>query len=506
MLLKDMPTIQTYIGKWFSFAGGVVVIEPMVKIWTSGLWSTWQKTLASQRPADLRMMSEKIWENTLRPVSRLLDRNTTPREFCANVTGEHLRWEVIGIVVALVSLVAQSLKDGDPVFCSHDEAPIDRAALALKMCNASEMCVGFCDDFGVLNDLYLWLLYENSIAYCSMRARGSYENSRKISSLATALMCCNLHQEIKVDDDTPFFIAQIRKRLFICAYENDKRLATFSGRPPKLTRHYCRLQIPLDLTDAQTMAEGLDLGNVVDEEGWNQGCIVQRCTFARLSSTSSLITEEILEASLGFLAEDEISQRAAEIESKTNKCWEELPDFLRIDMNDLWSSKRSPLELLFLASIRLGHLDHHFLLQRTLSKKVGSGSANPNVNLLSVCSEIFELIVLMVDNKDHFRDFQVDFISILASKYDACLLRTMLLTGSEANGFQSCDRGRKFLKKILDMILGPGPAAHSSSPASIEDINDPTLGAPLLQAGSDGDFVRWLERTDWDQDSLVNFN
>lgn len=176
------------------------------------------------------------------------------------------------------------------------------------------------------------------------------------------------------------------------------------------------------------MAKGLDLGNVVDGEGWNQGGIVQRCTFARLSATNSLITEEILEVSLGFLAQDEISQRAAEIESKTNKCWEELPDFLRIDMNDLWSSKRSPLELLFLVSIRLGHLDHHFLLQRTLSKKVGSGSANPNVNLLSVCSEIFELVVLMVDNKDHFRDFQVDFVSILASKHDPCLLRTMLLT------------------------------------------------------------------------------
>lgn len=45
--------------------------------------------------------------------------------------------------------------------------------LALKTCNASELCVQFCDEFGVLNDLYLWLLYENAIAYCSMRPKGS---------------------------------------------------------------------------------------------------------------------------------------------------------------------------------------------------------------------------------------------------------------------------------------------------------------------------------------------
>jgi hypothetical protein len=74
---------------------------------------------------------------------------------------------------ALFLLDADRQLDGDPIFCSHDDAPVDRAALALKMHNASEMCVQFCDELGVLNDLYLWLLYENSIAYCSMRTKGS---------------------------------------------------------------------------------------------------------------------------------------------------------------------------------------------------------------------------------------------------------------------------------------------------------------------------------------------
>lgn len=41
------------------------------------------------------------------------------------------------------------------------------------MHNASEACVEFCDYIGALNDLYLWLLYENSISYCSLRTRGS---------------------------------------------------------------------------------------------------------------------------------------------------------------------------------------------------------------------------------------------------------------------------------------------------------------------------------------------
>ena len=86
------------------------MIELMVKIYLDGLWSTWHKTLELQKVSDLRVMSEKIWENTSKPVSRLLKRDTTPRDFCANVTGANLRWEVVGILVTLVSLLAQTLK------------------------------------------------------------------------------------------------------------------------------------------------------------------------------------------------------------------------------------------------------------------------------------------------------------------------------------------------------------------------------------------------------------
>ncbi|KAH7066564.1 hypothetical protein FB567DRAFT_542217 [Paraphoma chrysanthemicola] len=542
-LLKDLSTIEKYIDKWYSFAGGIVIIEPMVKIWLDGVGSTWRRFLDSQKPDDLRLMSQKICENTLTPVSQTLKRHTTPREFCASATGPFLRWEVVGIIVTLVSLVAQSLKDGDPIFCSHDDAPVDRAALALKMHNASEMCVQFCDEFGVLNDLYLWLLYENTIAYCSMRTRGSYENSRKHANLANALLSSNLHQEIKVDDRTPFFMSELRKRLFTCAYDNDKYAASFGGRPPRLTRQYCTLQIPLDLSDAQIMSQGKDLEDALydlDGQGWNQHGAVQRSTFARLSSMNALITEEILEISLGNSRQEDIVRRAAEIESRTDKHWDELPDFLRIDMKDPWNHRRSPLELLFLAFIRLNHLDHHFMLQRTLSKKVSMESQSPNTKLVAVCKEIFDFVVLMVDNKDHFRDFQIDFVQILLKHGipAAAVLAVELLHQEEnpasisaiahplhrsetiqklsvfvsclgtvrpdASGYQSCDRGRTFLKKVLDIILGPGPASVSSFQGATAD--DPMFGAPLLQPASDGDFVRWLEGMDWNQDGYINFN
>ncbi|KAL6711531.1 hypothetical protein ACN47E_004465 [Coniothyrium glycines] len=547
-LFTNFPAVQKYVDKWFSYGGGFIVIAPMMKIYTSGIWSAWQKTLEGRRPAGLRQMSEQIWDSTLKPVSRLFDRHTTPREFYTSVTGENLRWEVVGMITALVSLLAQTLKDGDPIFCNGDEAPVDRAALALQMHQASEMCVSFCDEFGILNDLYLSLLYENTISYYNLCTRASYENSRKMAALAAALLCCNLHQECKADADTPFFLVEFRKRLFTSSYAADKRCAISSGTPPKLTRQYCRIQLPLDLTETQIMSEGTDLEAAVgalDDEGWNSSAVIRQSTFARFSAANALITEEILEISLGHLPQDEIIRRAAEIEAKTDRCWAELPAFLRVgDSLDFLHPNKSPFEHLVLACIRFANLEHHFLLQRTLSKKVGCGTNEPNINLLSICEKLFQFVLFIVENRDFFRDFQVDFVSMLAvhGVPSAAILAVELLhqernptaasamtyplhrsetiqklsvfvsclssVRTEINGSRSCERGRRFLKKILDMILGAGPLSTMHSPSNMvtDEFSDPTLGAPLLQPGSDGDFVKWLESMEWDQDVWVNFN
>lgn len=337
-------------------------------------------------------------------------------------------------------------------------------------------------------------------------------------------------------------MVELRKRLFICAYNNDKMSSAFAGRPPKLTRLYCRLQIPLDLTDIQTMAEGADLQAAIADltkDGWNQEGAVQRSSFARISAQNALITEEILEISLGQLPHEEIIRRAAEIEARALQSWDDLPDFLRIDINDPWGSQRSPLETLFLILIRLTSLDHHFLLQRTLAKKVRLSSDNSSIDLLSVCGEIFRVVIMMVDNKDYFRDFQIDFIQVLtmhgipsAAVLAVELLRrerdpasasaqAFLLHRSDTiqslsvfvsclgtmrpdtNVYQSCSRGKTFLKRILDLILGPGPAAPSSSYSKTGESIDPTLGTSLFEPENDGDFMRWLEDVNWDQETWI---
>jgi hypothetical protein len=416
---------------------------------------------------------------------------------------------------------------------------VDREALALKCFNASEFCVEFCREHDLMNDLFLWLLYQNTIIYCVMHTAGSYANWQKTGYLTTALLSYGLHNEIKVNDTTPFFISEFRKRLFICAYEDDKYAALFVGRPPRLTRPYCRIQLPLDLNDAQIMSDGPDLEKALlslDGQGWNQKGVVEYSTFARILASNALITEEILEISLGVLEPDELIRRAADIEARARVVYDSFPQFLRVDADHPLDFKRAPVELLFLGITRFAELGHHFVIQRTLIKKIGAD----NTKLLAISREIFQFIMLLTYHRDLLRDFQMDFkIMMCMHGIPAAAVIAVELLHQEQNPTSpsalanplprsdtiqdlsilvgclgrirqdktgvSIERGMMFLKKILDTILSPRPVEvrTQSTEGTAEGFDGFDEG--LFQMGSDGEFMRWLETMEWEPQSWVNY-
>lgn len=57
-----------------------------------------------------------------------------------------------------------------------------------------------------------WISSFGPLCQHSSLIRSGYENWKKSGILFTALTYCNIHEEIKVDDHTPFFITEMRKR------------------------------------------------------------------------------------------------------------------------------------------------------------------------------------------------------------------------------------------------------------------------------------------------------
>jgi hypothetical protein len=121
-----------------------------------------------------------------------------------------------------------------------------------------------------------------------------------------------LHQEIKADREAPFFLLELRKNAFASIYSADKDVATFLGRPPRISRHCCTPQLPLDLDSNEIVAEGNDLQKVLpkfDVNGWNRNGILSWASVARARMLMRYIREDILKLSLGPLVEN-LEQRS----------------------------------------------------------------------------------------------------------------------------------------------------------------------------------------------------
>lgn len=99
-----------------------------------------------------------------------------------------------------------------------------------------------------------------------------------------------------------FMVAEFRRRLFCLCFDGDKQISTFMGRPPGLSKRYTTCHLPLDLSDAQMMAEGEELDKIksrLDYNGWNRDGKCYPNTTCRASMMMALIRDEVLELSLG---------------------------------------------------------------------------------------------------------------------------------------------------------------------------------------------------------------
>lgn len=121
------------------------------------------------------------------------------------------------------------------------------------------------------------------------------------------IFALGLHQG-KVDERAPFFLSELRTRTIVAAYFNDKELATFLGRPPRICRRYCNLQPPVDLAWDDVVAEApvRDVAlQRLGPDGWDtQGDPRGESSNPRVILLMGILREMILEVSLCYNVDD----------------------------------------------------------------------------------------------------------------------------------------------------------------------------------------------------------
>lgn len=134
-----------------------------------------------------------------------------------------------------------------------------------------------------------------------------------MGDLSSAIAALGFHKGFKRGGESgPPYLVELRKRVIALAHERDKELATFVGRPPRLSRKYYEVDLPLNLPDSIIIGpmEHFEAArSKLDENGWSGDVMVNPVSRLRAILLLSMIREEVLELSLGPLIPN-IAQQA----------------------------------------------------------------------------------------------------------------------------------------------------------------------------------------------------
>ncbi|KAJ6015273.1 hypothetical protein N7540_009864 [Penicillium herquei] len=324
--------------------------------------------------------------------------------FTQYMTSMSYRWEIIGLAFATVGMGVALPGDSDSTLPTDYRPARSRKELGELALSATETCLAFCNESGVLNDVVSWLNSNRTMLTTLIYGDKDYRSWRALGDLSTIVFSLGFNQP-SPDPYTPFWLSETRKRLMGHAFSSDKQLATFLGRPPRISWRFCNISLPLDLEFKDIIAEPevRDLAiSRLDANGWNEIENDRQAVWLRVSLIMGPVRESILELSLNHQVED-LPARVEELVQQSERTWASLPSFLHRSNEP---EAPSPAELLtcehsVYLQLHLEYIYNKFMLYRILSKRLNIWSPD----LVKVSQEILGEVLLLIDTR--VRDMKI---------------------------------------------------------------------------------------------------
>lgn len=197
----------------------------------------------------------------------------------------------------------------------------------MNMVNCSKKCASFCESFDSLNDVQVIFLYQNfllqsvfygdqstdhpfsacSVFMSSLTVTLGYRTWHAFNDAANALLAAGLHQRAQDGHNLPLFLVEMRKHIFVRLYTTDITIATFLGRPPRLSKKFTTVDYPADIDEAILSGSALDLELELKKptrDGWSVEGKARSGAVLRWAMITSMIREEILELLLSHATPD----------------------------------------------------------------------------------------------------------------------------------------------------------------------------------------------------------
>ena len=328
---------------------------------------------------------------------------------------------------------------------------------------------------------------------------------RLVGDLVSAVTARGLHNEIASgtrDPALPRWLAEMRKRTFAAAYSEDISMAAFTGRPPRLQKRHCAIQLPLDVPMKALVEPGFDfdeLASHLDADGWNKQGHIDGSGLIRTGVLQNVIREEVLDFSLSPASDDPVSVAAA-IMLLSDELWASYPAYLKdprmaTNPGSVWST----------TTCRLNFKYNQILLQRVMLRKIPGHSKD---ELIRISREtLSELLELLQPPRRHDVPFRSINAPWLAAKYGlpvaGILCLELLLERQKPNrpsplgqyrseviqnlsrlasslnssvtpyhgNYQMHKQSRELIKRILDRVLDPVSLDQTTHEAAADGMD-----------------------------------
>ncbi|KAL4934267.1 uncharacterized protein BDV17DRAFT_278576 [Aspergillus undulatus] len=400
-ILAEGPTIEQLVKEYYDASQSSILPFPLILDFMAGMRNVIEMGDTQQI---LRRKTIQVLENTSRMFH--IPSDTKGKDFHHLCTGPHLRLEIIGIMYAIA---------GRACFFgfAHDRfrspaGAASRLKFVQKMLMACDAAIQVCKMLTPLSDLTSWLLYENWILSCMFHGEYSSPTWHRMGELASCVFELGLHRDCHKEEGVPTYLQEIRRRLFAGLYCSDKNIATFLGRPPRVSFRYSDRKPPLDISEEVLVADERELEAAMaelDSEGWNVHPVFQRSSWYRIRYIISVFREEILELSLRPV-DAEAAEKLRDISFRCIKAHKSIPAHLRYSPENWNENHPIGIRVMLIGEQQL-YLYNIFLIQRFLAQNDPSAETA----LLDVSSEILSSVLMLGRQQQHLVDIQRDFNS-----------------------------------------------------------------------------------------------
>ncbi|KAL4909620.1 hypothetical protein BDW74DRAFT_165059 [Aspergillus multicolor] len=261
-------------------------------------------------------------------------------DFHTLFSGNQMRLEIIGIIYAIARQVP-----------------------------ASETAVQVCRMLTPVSDLTAWMLYENWLLSCMFHGDSSSPTWNRLGELSSCIFELGLHRDCNNHkaQGIPTFLRELRRRLYAGLYYNDKNVAIFFGRPPRVSWRHSDCKPPLDISDEALLGGEQDLEQAIeqlDDEGWSADITFRRASWYRIRYFLISFREEILALSLRPV-DAEAAGRLRNISTRFTEIWNSAPAHLRYSTCNWDDNLQIGVRIMIIATY-LVYLYSIFLVQRLL--------------------------------------------------------------------------------------------------------------------------------------------